>query len=131
LGISGAGGDDDAYAAGCTELSATPPSAEGVAGGHPAKSFYGPDEEIPGADFAHVLSDGFVVVTYREDLRAGELASLRRWVVSKRAAVVAGAFDGQAEAVRAVTARRELRCRQLHLGSLTTFRDDWFDEVRG
>jgi hypothetical protein len=51
--------------------------------------------------------------------------------VSERAAVVAGAFDDQAEAVHAVTARRELRCRQFDLESLTTFRDDWFDELRG
>jgi hypothetical protein len=41
-----------------------------------------------------------------------------------------GAFDGQAEAIRAATARRELRCRQLHLESLSRFRDDWFDELR-
>jgi hypothetical protein len=46
-------------------------------------------------------------------------------------AVVAGPLDGQAEAIRAVTAQRELRCRQLDLGSLATFRDDWFDELRG
>jgi hypothetical protein len=47
------------------------------------------------------------------------------------AAVVAGAFDDQGEAVHAVTARRELRCRQFDLESLATFRDDWFDELRG
>jgi hypothetical protein len=47
------------------------------------------------------------------------------------AAVAAGPFDGQAEAVRAATARHELRCRQLHLESLSGFRDDWFDELRG
>jgi hydrogenase/urease accessory protein HupE len=131
LGISGTGSEDEAYGAGCSELSATPPSAQGVGGDHPANSFYGPDEAIPGADFAHVLADGFVVITYREDLRARELASLRRWIASERAPVVAGALDGQTEAVRALTARRELRCRQFHLGSLATFRDDWLDELRG
>jgi hypothetical protein len=26
---------------------------------------------------------------------------------------------------------RELCCRQLHLESLSRFRDDWFDELRG
>jgi hydrogenase/urease accessory protein HupE len=131
LGISGAGADEEAYAAGCTEVSAAPPSAEGVAGGHPAKRFYGPGEAIPGADFAHVISDGYVVITYRKDLPARDVASLRRWIVRERTAVVAGAFDDQAEAVHAVTARRELRCPQVHLESLTTFRDDWFDELRG
>lgn len=74
-GVSGAGGEDEAYAAGCTKVSAAPPSAEGVAGGHPAKRFYGPGEAIPGADFAHVISDGYVVITYRRDLPAGDIAS--------------------------------------------------------
>jgi hypothetical protein len=131
LGISRAGGEDEAYAAGCAELSAAPTAAEGLGGGHPTKSFYGPGEAVPGADFAHVVSDGYVVITYRKDLRAADLASLRRWVQGERVAVVAGALDGQAEAVRAVTARRELRCRQFDLGSMATFRDDWFDELRG
>jgi hydrogenase/urease accessory protein HupE len=131
LAISGAGEEGEAYAAGCTEVSADPPSAEGVAGDHPAKRFYGPGEAIPGADFAHIVSDGYVVITYRKDLPARDIASLRRWIVSERTAVVAGAFDDQEEAVHAVTARRELRCRQFHLESLATFRDDWFDELRG
>jgi hypothetical protein len=51
--------------------------------------------------------------------------------MSERVAVVAGPLDGQAEAIRAVTARRELHCRQLDLDSLATFRDDWLDELRG
>jgi hypothetical protein len=131
LGISGTGADEEAYAAGCTEVSADPPSAEGVPSSHPAKRFYGPGEAIPGADFAHVISDGFVVITYRKGLPARDVDSLRRWILSERTAVVAGAFDDQAEAVHAVTARRELRCRQFDLESLTTFRDDWFDELRG
>jgi hypothetical protein len=67
----------------------------------------------------------------RKDLRDGAVASLRRWITTERVAVVAGPLDGQAEAIRAVTAQRELRCRQLDLGSLATFRDDWFDELRG
>ena len=33
-------------------------------GGHPPKSFYEPAETIPGADFGHVISDGYLVVTY-------------------------------------------------------------------
>jgi Protein of unknown function (DUF3105) len=112
-------------------VSAAPPSAEGVAGDHPAKRFYGPGEAIPGEDFAHVISDGYVVITYRKRLPARDVASLRRWILSERTAVVAGVFDDQAEAVHAVTARRELRCSQFDLESLTTFRDDWFDELRG
>jgi hydrogenase/urease accessory protein HupE len=131
LAISGAGEDGEAYAAGCTEVSTAPPSARGVTGGHPAKRFYGPGEPIPGADFAHVISDGYVVITYRKDLPARAIASLRRWIMSERAAVVAGPFDDQPEAVHAATARRELRCRQFDLESLATFRDDWFDELRG
>jgi HupE / UreJ protein/Protein of unknown function (DUF3105) len=131
LGISGAGGEEDAYAAGCSERPAAPPSAEGLAGDHPGKRFYGPGEEIPGTDFAHVVGDGYVVITYRRDLRDGAVASLRRWIMSERIAVVAGPLDGQGEAIRAVTAKRELRCRQLDLDSLVTFRDDWFDELRG
>jgi hypothetical protein len=71
------------------------------------------------------------VITYRKDLRPGALASLRRWILNERTAVVAGAFDGQAEAIRAATARQALRCRQLHLESLSRFRDDWFDQLRG
>lgn len=131
LAISGPGEEDEAYAAGCTGVPAAPPSAEGVAGGHPAKRFYGPGEAIPGADFAHVISDGYVVITYPKDLPARDIASLRRWIMSEQTAVVAGAFDDQAEAVHAVTARRELRCRQFDLESLATFRDHWFDELRG
>jgi hypothetical protein len=78
-----------------------------------------------------VVGDGYVVITYRRDLRDGPVASLRRWIMSERVAVVAGPLDGQSEAIRAVTARRELRCRQLDLDSLATFRDDWLDELRG
>ena len=130
LAVTGVGGEGEAYAAGCSESSDTPTSAAGGAGNHPAKRFYGPDETIPGADFAHVLGDGYVVITYRKDLRPAALASLRRWILSERTAIVAGAFDGQAEAIRAATARRELRCPQLHLESLSRFRDDWFDELR-
>jgi hypothetical protein len=77
------------------------------------------------------LVDDYSRLAYRKDLRAGALASLRRWITSERTAVVAGAFDGQSEAIRAVTARRELRCRQFDLESLSSFRDDWFEEVRG
>ena len=71
------------------------------------------------------------MITYRKDLPPATRASLRRWILGERTAVVAGAFDGQEEAVRAVTARQELRCRQLDLESLSRFRDDWFDELRG
>ena len=78
-----------------------------------------------------MVGDGYVVITYRSDLRDGAVTSLRRWIMSERVAVVAGPLDGQAETIRAVTARRELRCRQLDLDSLTTFRDDWLDEIRG
>jgi HupE / UreJ protein/Protein of unknown function (DUF3105) len=131
LGVSGAGNEEEAYAAGCSERSAEPPSQQGLGGGHPAKRFYGPDEEIPGADFAHVVGDGFVVITYRKDLPNAQLSSLRRWITSERTAVVAGPLDGQEETVLATTARSELTCTRVHVESLGTFRDDWLEEIRG
>ncbi len=131
LAVSGAGSEEEAYAAGCSERPADQPSEQGLSGDHPAKRFYEPDEEIPGADFAHVLGDGFVVITYRKDLSIAQLSSLRRWIVSERAAVVAGPLDGQEEAVLASTARSELTCARVHVESLGTFRDDWLEQVRG
>ena len=116
---------EPAVAAGtsCVEANSAPPAPGG--GGHPPKRFYGPGEEAPGEDMAHVLFDGWVVITYRADLPAASRKALERWVLGKDQAVVAAAARGQAPAVRARTIRSELTCSTFELTPVIRFREAW------
>ena len=116
---------EPAVAAGtsCIEANYSPPAPG--RGGHPPKRFYGPDEEAPSEDMAHVLFDGWVVITYRADLPAASRKTLERWVLGKDQAVVAAAARRQEPAVRAVTVRSELSCLTFELDPLIRFREAW------
>jgi hydrogenase/urease accessory protein HupE len=103
----------------------------GLAGGHPGKSFYGPEERVAAGDLGHVVGDGYVVVRYRPDLPRPVGRQLRRWIeTSPTPAVVAAPDPEQREPLRAMTAFRELRCSKANVRDLTTFRDRWFADLR-
>lgn len=133
LGLSGGETEDslaaDRYGPNCSVGEATPPTASGDS--HPGKNFYTPTETAPGGDLAHVIFDGYIIVSYRPNLPVAQWQRLRAWVMKGQKAVIGASLAGQTEAVRAVTAKRQLGCSELDLAALTKFRDDWFDEVRG
>jgi hypothetical protein len=66
----------------CAEIASQPPLSPG--GGHPAKTFYGPDETAPEEDLGHVLGDGYIIVRYRRDLAAKDAEALEAWVAQTR-----------------------------------------------
>jgi len=113
----------------CTQADATPPQV--VGGGHPAKFYYGPDEEAPDTDLNHVLGDGLVIVRYRPDLAAEHHRALERFVAESDPQYVIAAPDPEQEKpLRAVVAFREMSCERVDIGQLTTFRDEWLAELR-
>lgn len=122
--------DDDStsLATGCsetdTELEPVVPGAD-----HPAKSFYGPQEEAPEADLAHVVGDGYFIVRYRPDLPAENVQAIQALITSGGQGVVAAPDPEQAEAVRAIQAERTLACESVDAEVLTAFRDDWLARV--
>jgi hydrogenase/urease accessory protein HupE len=119
----------DAEVAACTQQDTQPPAFAG--GDHPPKQFFGPDEEAPEADFAHVIGDGLIAVRYRPDLSASEVNQLRAFVVHPESEYVIGAADPeQDEPVRVVAAVRTLTCTEVDVAGLETFRDDWLAFVR-
>src|SRR5215210_4001815 len=112
----------------CTQEEATPPQAFG--GDHPAKFYYGPDEQAPVGDLNHVLGDGIVIVRYRPDLAAEHHRALERFVAeSVPPYVIAAADPEQDESIRAVVALREMSCERVDIKQLTTFRDEWLAEL--
>jgi len=127
---SAAGGDGTAVAgSGCTESRAEATGAPALGGGHPAKPFYGPDEPPPVADMAHVVGDGYVIVTYRASVAEEEVSALSDWVHGAPDFVVGAVGDHRASVV-ATTAQRRLRCSAIDIDALTAFRDRWFDDIR-
>jgi len=103
----------------------------GLAGGHPEKNFFGPEERAAPNDLGHVVGDGYVVVRYRPDVPPPVGRELRRWIeTSPTPAVVAAPDPEQREPLRAITAFRELRCSKAEVRDLTTFRDRWFADLR-
>jgi hydrogenase/urease accessory protein HupE len=112
----------------CTESAAQPRPAPG--GGHPQKTFYGPNETAPEEDLAHVVGDGYVIVRYRSDLAREDAEALRAWVEQTQPPyVIAAPARGQNAPIRAITAERELRCSETDLAGLSRFRDSWFEQV--
>lgn len=113
----------------CTQQDSQPPQFAG--GGHPAKRFFGPDEQAPDADLTHVIGDGMVIVRYRPDLPEAEVKQLETFVMDPGSEYVIGAPDAeQKEPVRAVAALRTLRCTKVDVAGLTSFRDDWLAYVQ-
>lgn len=128
---SDSGSDKEEVVAGerktaCTQEDTEPPQVLG--GDHPAKQFFGPDEEAPEEDLKHVTGDGLVIVRYKPDLPAADLARLEELVndPASNEYVIAAADPEQDEPLRAVTARRLLSCSKADIAGLTAFRDEWF-----
>ena len=90
-----------------------------------AEAVLRPGRKAPSEDMAHVLFDGWVVITYRADLPAASRKALERWVLGKDQAVVAAPARGQAPAVRAVTVSSELTCSTFELDPVIRFREAW------
>ncbi|WP_328421606.1 HupE/UreJ family protein [Micromonospora sp. NBC_00389] len=100
-------------------------------GGHPVKDFFEPEETVPATSFGHVIGDGFVIVNYRPDLPAEQLAQVRAFVTDPAAGlVVGGPAPGQTEAVKAVHAYRTIACDTLDVDAVRQFTRDWFADSR-
>lgn len=114
----------------CTQEDTEPPQVLG--GDHPAKQFFGPDEEAPEEDLTHVTGDGFVIVRYAPELPAADVARLEELVndPASNQYVIAAADPEQDEPLRAVTARRLLSCTEADIAGLTAFRDEWFEYLQ-
>jgi hypothetical protein len=100
-----------------------------LAGGHPAKRFYGPEEEAPKTDLEHVIGDGYVVVRYRPDLPAGDRQAIADWVEQTEQGIAA-AHPEQEEALTATAAYRKIACPRFDMRALTVFGDKWFADVK-
>jgi hypothetical protein len=101
-------------------------------GAHPAKDFYGVDEQMPAADFGHVIGDGYVIVVYDPDLPASGVARLKEFVTgSAGGQVVAGADPAMTEgaALKAINLDQTLTCERLEVGALRDFTGQWFAAV--
>jgi hydrogenase/urease accessory protein HupE len=127
--LSFPGEEERVVASGCKQgtSQAPPPSPDA---GHPPKRFYGPDEQAPEGDLAHVIGDGFLIVRYRPDLSAGNVRAIEALVTSGSEVVIAAPAPGQNEAVRAIQAEQTLSCKRVEEKALTEFRDEWIARVR-
>lgn len=124
-----AGSKPETVGGACSNAQAQPPTANDA--GHPPRRFYGPDEQSPAAAFTHVRGDGYIVVTYRPDLGAGDLAALRQHIATGPNVVYAGPDPAQTVPVIATTAFTQLTCTQLDVPALGTFRDGWLKQMGG
>jgi hypothetical protein len=132
LSLGAAAGEDEdggstQASAGCEQTDTGPPGT--LAGGHPPKRFYGPGEKAPTVDLEHVVGDGYVVVRYRPDVAAGDRRALFDWV-GKNSQAIAAPDASQQQPLKATTAYRELSCGRFEMGTLASFSDKWFTDVR-
>ena len=101
------------------------------ASGHPPKDFYGPTETYPEPSFAHVLTDGYVLVHYPPTLPDADVDALRGYVTGPQGnRVVGGAEPGQSVKLKAVNAYEMLTCDTVDLTALDAFRKAWFADPR-
>ncbi|MFG2169739.1 DUF3105 domain-containing protein [Micromonospora chersina] len=100
-------------------------------GGHPAKDFFEPGETVPATAFVHVIGDGYLIVNYRPDLTADQLAQVRAFVTDPPPGrVVGGPAPGQTEAVKAVHAYNTAVCDSVDIEAVRQFTRDWFADPR-
>ncbi|WP_158289921.1 HupE/UreJ family protein [Micromonospora sp. S4605] len=98
---------------------------------HPVKDFFEPGETVPATSFGHVIGDGYVIVTYRPDLPAEQLAQVRTFVTDPTAGrVVGGSATDQSEAVKAVHAYQTIACDTVDVDAVRQFTQDWFADPR-
>jgi hydrogenase/urease accessory protein HupE len=126
-----AGEEETVAVAGCSESANSSLPAFAAGGGHPEKNFFGPDEEAPTEDMAHVIHDGYVIVRYRANLPPADVTKLENWTAQNDdLAVIVAPHTTQKDAVEATTRERKLTCRRVTVEALTDFRESWFDRVR-
>jgi hypothetical protein len=113
----------------CTQESATPPQVLG--GGHPAKAFYGPNEQAPDVDLTHVIGDGLVVLRYKPDLARRYHRALKSFVATQDPPYVIAAPDPeQAEPIKAIAAFRTMTCSKPDMAAVEAFYDSWIAELQ-
>jgi hypothetical protein len=119
----------DTPVGGCTVRDRTETFPSG--GGHPVKDFFEPDETVPATSFGHVIGDGYIIVTYRPDLTAEQLATVRAFVTDPAAGrVVGGPAPSQTTAVKAVHAYNTAACDTVDIDAVRQFTRDWFADPR-
>jgi hypothetical protein len=113
----------------CTQASATPPQVLG--GGHPAKAFYGPDEQAPDVDLTHVIGDGLVVFRYKPELAKRHHRALKEFVATQDPPYAIAAPDPeQAEPIKAIAAFRTMTCSKPDMAAVKAFYDSWIAELQ-
>jgi hydrogenase/urease accessory protein HupE len=115
--------------AACSEAPIAAPAVNDA--GHPRKQFYGPAEQPPTAQFQHVLGDGYVIVTYRPDIAAADLARLRDQIDRQPKAAIGGPAADQQEPLVATTARTRLTCSKVDVAAYLKYRDAWLKQIFG
>lgn len=111
----------------CTAQGAEAPQFQG--GAHPPKLFFPPGETATERDLIHVITDGYVVIRYRPDASAGDLALIER-ATSERQGIIAVPSANEDAAVRLQAATRQLTCGSVDLAPMLEFSDRWFDDLR-
>jgi hypothetical protein len=113
--------------AACSEEPVAAPAVNDA--GHPRRQFYGPDDTPPKDQFQHVMGDGYVIVTYRPDIPAADLARLRAEVENQPKAAIAGPDPEQSAPLVATTARTRLTCSKVDVPAYLKYRDAWLKQV--
>ena len=99
--------------------------------GHPPRRFYGPDEQPPVEQLAHVVGDGYLLVTYRPDIPAADVAALRDEIDGRSQAAVGGPDPSQTAPLVATTARTRLTCSTVDVAAYRTYRDASLTQIPG
>lgn len=136
--IATTGGDEPtsspAALAGSTERAACTvvdqAATGGLAGKHPEKKFFAPQDAVPEEDLAHVRGDGWVIVRYAATATAAQVRELQLWVEESDRAVAAAPGAEPSEPLVATTARRKASCRRHDFGAIQQFADAWLADVK-
>lgn len=113
----------------CTEATIKGPAVNDA--GHPPQQFYEPDEQPPIDKLEHVKGDGYVIVTYRPDITAADLAALRKQVDDQPKAAIGGPDPMQSAPLVATTASTRLTCTTVDVAAYVKYRDAWLLSVFG
>lgn len=99
--------------------------------GHSKKDFFEPGEAYPEPAFAHVITDGYVLVHYPPTLPAADVDALRTYVTGPKVNRVVGAAEPEQSAkLTAANAYEVLTCADVDLAALDAFKKAWFANPR-
>ncbi|PTL60268.1 HupE/UreJ family protein [Paraconexibacter algicola] len=112
----------------CTTVDETP--VGGLAGQHPAKKFFGPAEQVPEEDLAHVRGDGWVIVRYSATATPAQVRALQTWIDGSDRAIAAAPDPKQRQALVATTARRKMSCQRHDVSAIKQFAAAWLEDVK-